>query len=117
VLGDPAELGASDLTQAVRLPSEDEVTWRVTISLPVNQTYTYQYYKRLFFARRSEQWRAHRRSDHGQHGKRAHRARTQDHALPLRPRRPVLHWRQDDGAYATLALSDMGPGRGPGERR
>jgi len=117
VLGDLPELGANDLTRSVKLISIDRSTWRLTVSLPSNRTYTYQYYD-LF-----------RLPADPSNGIPFGEAIT-DHtnAVTLRPSgkfiyarstipEPVLQWRQDDGGFVSLPMRDVGPGRVTSERR
>jgi predicted alpha/beta superfamily hydrolase len=46
VLGDLPELGAGDIRRAVKLEPSAYPLWRAVISLPVNTTYTFQFYRR-----------------------------------------------------------------------
>lgn len=118
VLGDLPELGSDDITRAVQLVSADGVTWRVTVSLPLNRTYTYRYYERLWFAP----------SDPTNGTAIGDPFVGQTDPIVVRPvakivyvhsslAPPVLHWRQDDGAYADLPMEDAGPGQTADERR
>jgi len=117
VLGDLPELGANDLTRSVKLISIDRSTSRLTVSLPSNRTYTYQYYDRF------------RLPADPSNGIPFGEAIT-DHtnAVTLRPSgkfiyarstipEPVLQWRQDDGGFVSLPMRDVGPGRVTSERR
>ncbi len=123
VLGDLPELGGGDLTRAVKLVASDAFLWKVTVSLPVNRTYTYRYYDRAHTA--------------GSIGNPANglpigdpvTASTSTVQLsPIAKKMyyhstfdpPTLHWRQDDGdPYETLVMQEIGPGREtrPGELR
>lgn len=47
VLGDLPELGAGDMTKAVKLDPSGYPNWRVTISLPAERTYTYRFVRRI----------------------------------------------------------------------
>ncbi len=46
VMGDAAELGANDLRRSVKLDPAAYPTWRITVSIPANTTYTFRYYLR-----------------------------------------------------------------------
>ncbi|GAB4518778.1 MAG: hypothetical protein Tsb0013_22850 [Phycisphaerales bacterium] len=46
VLGDIPELGAGDLTRAVKLEPSTYPTWRIAVSIPEGVAYTYRYYVR-----------------------------------------------------------------------
>jgi predicted alpha/beta superfamily hydrolase len=118
LLGDLAELGGDDLTRSVKLVSSDRSTWRVSVSLPANRTYTYHYYDR-FRALPADPTNGIPFGD-----------AITDHTdtVALRPSgkivyahssfgAPVLHWRQDGGSFAALPMGDIGAGRGAGERR
>ena len=47
VLGDLPELGGNDLTRAVQLEDSEDPLWKVTVSLPVNRSFTYRFYERI----------------------------------------------------------------------
>ena len=47
IMGGGIKMGGSDITRAVRLVSTDRVNWSLTVSLPVNRTYSYRYVQRL----------------------------------------------------------------------
>jgi predicted alpha/beta superfamily hydrolase len=117
VLGDLPELGGNDLGRSVKLVSGDGSTWRVTVSLPVNRTYTYRFYERPWWA-----------PDPTGVEPIGNPVTAQTNTVPLRPAakvlyahssldQPVLYWRQDDGFFEELAMEDFGPGRVAGERR
>jgi len=117
LLGDLPELGANDLTRSVKLISDDRSTWRLTVSLPTNRTYTYQYYERFRFP-----------ADPSNGIPFGEAITDQTNASTLRPygkfiyaqstiRMPVLQWRQQEGDFASLPMRDVGPGRVTGERR
>jgi len=46
LLGDLPELGAGDVTRAVKLDPSAYPNWRITISLPADRTYTYRFLRR-----------------------------------------------------------------------
>jgi predicted alpha/beta superfamily hydrolase len=46
VVGDLPELGGNDVTRAIKLAPAPWPMWRVTISLPANTSYTYQFLRR-----------------------------------------------------------------------
>jgi predicted alpha/beta superfamily hydrolase len=118
LLGSLPELGGDDLTRSVKLVSSDRSTWRITVSLPANRSYTYQFYDR-FRAIAADPTNGTPVGDllTGQ----------TDAITPLPASKilyahsafdaPVLHWRQDDGSFAALPMVDRGPARGAGERR
>jgi predicted alpha/beta superfamily hydrolase len=117
VLGDLPELGGNDLSRSVKLISHDGSNWRVTVSLPVNRTYTYRYYE-------ARSWLP----EYGASQPISGPVTTQTSTVPLQPAAkvlyahssldpPVLHWRQVDGAFQALPMEEFGPGRFAGERR
>lgn len=118
LLGDIPELGAGDLTRSVKLVSSDRSTWRVTISLPVNRGYTYRYYDR-FRALPADPSNGIPFGDAitGHTDTVAQHPSVKIVYAHSSFDAPVLHWRQDDGSFATLAMRDVGAGRGAGERR
>ncbi len=119
VLGDLPELGGNDLTRAVQLEDSDHV-WKVTVSLPVNRSFTYRFYERI-----------HSQSsigdpENGEPIGEEINGETKSVALWPTTKKmhyhssfdpPVLHWRQDDGAYQAVAMQEIGPGREKGEFR
>jgi predicted alpha/beta superfamily hydrolase len=118
VLGDLPELGGDDLARSVKLVSSDRSTWRVTVSLPVNRTYTYHYYDRFRDTA----------ADPANGIPFGNPITDHTSAVALLPSAkiiyaqssfdaPVLHWRQDGGSFETLPLVDRGPAREVGERR
>jgi predicted alpha/beta superfamily hydrolase len=120
VVGSLSELGGGVLSRSVKLRSEGGSDWRVTISLPVNRTFTYRYYERHFVPPQvGYPW-------HGAPISEEITASTD--SVPLAPATkavlyhsafdsPVLHWRQDDGPFETLVMREIGWGRGTTERR
>ena len=120
VLGDLPELGNNDITRAVQLESSEDPLWKVTISLPVNRSYTYQFYERQHFSS------AIGNPDNG--NPIGEPLADSTSTVPLWPVTkqmlyhsvfdpPLLHWRQDDGAYQVVAMEEVGPGREKGEFR
>ncbi len=120
LLGDQPELGGGVLIKSVRLGLVSGSMFRVTVSLPVNRTYSYQYYVRAYTPP------APCNAANGT----AIGAPTPGatSTVPLTPPHktifyhstiypPVLHWRQDSGAFQTLSMHPMGPGRTSGEVR
>jgi predicted alpha/beta superfamily hydrolase len=118
LLGDLPELGGGDLTRSVKLVSVDRSNWRVTVSLPVNRTYTVQYYDRF----RSVP------ADPSNGIPFGDPVTGRTDTVALRPAgkilyahsslaAPLLHWRQDDGSFTALPTVDRGPARAAGERR
>ncbi len=121
VLGDLPELGGGDLTRAVKLVAGEAFLWKVTISLPVNRTYTYRYYDRVHTAGSI--------GDPGNGIPIGDPVTTSTSTVQLVPIAkklyyhstfdpPTLHWRQTDtGPYATLVMQEIGAGPNPGELR
>lgn len=122
VLGDLPELGGNDLRFAVKLEPSSYPIWKATISLPVNRSYTYRYYLRNDAA--------------GQWGNAANGTpignvlSSSTISAPLDPssktvfyhsgfEQPVLWWRQPSGsgAFQSITMHEVGPGRNPGEKR
>lgn len=120
VLGSLPELGEDDLTRAVKLESEDDVTWRVAIALPLDRVYSYAFHVR---SARAQDLR-----DPANGVPISPRTRAKTRASPRGPGHkavqvhtelvdPVLHWRQEDGAFTSATLEPLGPGRSGGEER
>lgn len=114
VLGDLPELGNSDMRYAVKLDPSAYPTWRVTISLPANRSYTYRYVLRSDGPGQTSQ------SANGTQIGSVIAASTS--AAPLAPptksilwttdlANPILWWRQDTGAFQQKPLERYGPGR------
>lgn len=114
VLGSLAELGEGDLTRAVKLESADDAHWRVAVALPLDHTYSHRFFVRSVRAADlgeptngvpvSAEVRAKTRASLLGPGHKALQAHT---SLAD----PLLHWRQDGGAFASEALELLGPGR------
>ncbi len=122
VLGSLPELGGNDLRFAVKLEPSTYPVWKATVSLPVNRSYSYQYYIR---------------NDAPGQGGNAGNGTPVGAVLqgstvmqPLDPAdktvfvhttfaEPVLYWRQPagSGVFQSAAMWDVGPGRFEGERR
>ncbi len=117
VLGSLPELGGGDLTRAVRLEPSGYPTWRATISLPAGASYTYRYLVRQNAA--------------GLGGNPANGTfvtAEQTGVVPPDPsstgvaayarldfERPVVFWRRDGGAFQSVAMIPVAPGRDAGE--
>ena len=118
VLGDLPELGGGDLTHAVKLLASGGSNWRVTVSLPVNRTYTYRYYERLWVLP----------ADPSNGDPIGDPITDHTDAVAIQPagkmiyahssfEQPVLHWRQEPGVFQSVSLQEAGPGRTPAEKR
>jgi len=119
VLGDLAELGGGNLAQSVRLGRGTGDNWSVVVRLPVNRTYNYTFYRRF------NDMQSVGNPGHGTLVAGPFMATTSTRALaPIAKRmlchtalpNAVLHWRQDGGAWQSVPLADLGPGRTGGER-
>ncbi|MCP3919809.1 MAG: hypothetical protein GY711_30100 [bacterium] len=120
VLGDLPELGGGDLLQAVKLQSTDGFNWSVTVSLPVNRDYTYQFYRRVQTATLIGNPANGVPIGDPQSGSTSTVALEPDaksvhYHSDLTP--PHLFWRQDGGAWQETVMSELGPGRDASERR
>ena len=118
VVGSLDELGASDVRRAVKLEPSAYPTWRVTVSLPVNTAYAYQ-----FIVRDDSPAEAANAANATPIGS-VIAASTSAVAVPGKRvwyhsfrDGPILHWRQDDGAYQQIPMTLCGEGRSPGEHR
>jgi len=123
VLGSLPELGGNDLRFSVKLEPSTYPIWKATVSLPVNTSYTYRFYRRNDAA---GQWG---NAANGEAlGSGVISASTSTVALApasktiffhstLNP--PVLHWRTlgSTGAYQAVVMHEVGPGRTPAEKR
>lgn len=118
LLGDLPELGGGDIARSVKMVSDDGVHWRVSVSLPVGRGYQYQFYERL--------WPFPLEADNGDPIREPVIVEAVE--LPLRPSgkvfyahssfdAPVIHWRQDDGAFEKAAMREVGEGRSAEEKR
>jgi predicted alpha/beta superfamily hydrolase len=122
VLGDIEQLGADDVRFAVKLAPTSYPTWRATIAIPANTTYTYRYYLR--------------NDGPGQTSDPANgtpltapvTASTSTIApdpahkiiiLDTTLNQPRLRWRQPpgSGSFTTSGMYIIGPGLSPGETR
>ncbi|MCH8261045.1 MAG: hypothetical protein IIC46_12670, partial [Planctomycetes bacterium] len=120
VLGDLPELGGNDLTRAVQLEDSEDPLWKVTVSLPVNRSFTYRFYERInnsFFIGDPENGEPIGEEINGETKSVALWPTTKKMHYHSSFDPPVLHWRQDDGAYQAVAMQEIGPGREPGEFR
>jgi predicted alpha/beta superfamily hydrolase len=119
VLGSLPELGSSNITRAVKLEPSLYPRWRVTISVPTNRAYTYQYYIR---SDAPAQQRV------PTNGIALGTPSAGFHAAPVVPPQsklllyrggfsaPILWWRQDSGAYSATPMLEVGEGRNVNER-
>ena len=119
VLGDLPELGAGDLTRALKLEPSQYPTWRLPVSLPTGRTYTYRYVKRTDSAATA------RVPTNGTTVAGPFNAST----TPTNPATkailyhsgwtaPQIWFRTDTAAaFSPVTMIDLGPGRGPTERR
>jgi len=120
VLGDLAELGADELVDAVRLVSADGLAWRVPIRLPADRDFTYRYWRRsariadLGDATNGEPLTA---ELHGRTRASLKGPGTKSFQAHTALHKPLLHWRQDQGAFHDEPLVHVGPGRASGEAR
>ncbi|MBL8877111.1 MAG: hypothetical protein JNM86_15055 [Phycisphaerae bacterium] len=114
VLGDLAELGNGDMRYAVKLEASAYPTWRTTISLPANRSFTYRYVLRNDAAGQTSQ------SANGTQIGGVIAATTAP--APIAPTtksilwttkftNPILWWRQGAGAFQQVPLQRYGPGR------
>lgn len=114
VLGDLAELGNSDMRYAVKLDAAAYPTWRVTVSLPANRSFTYRYVLRNDAPGQTSQ------AGNGTTVGSTIAASTA--AAPLAPAtksilwttnlaNPILWWRQGPGAFQQKPMERYGPGR------
>lgn len=114
VLGDLPELGNSDMRLAVKLDPASYPTWRATVSLPANRSFTYRYVLRNDGPGQTSQ------SANGTQIGNVISATT--NATPLVPatksifwttdfQNPILWWRQGTGAFQQVELQRYGPGR------
>jgi predicted alpha/beta superfamily hydrolase len=120
VLGSLAELGAGDVTRAVKMESGDDVHWRLAIALPYDHVYTYRYFVRS--ARPQDL----RDPANGTPISAELQAKTRASLLGPGAKhlqvhtslaQPVLHWRQEGGAFKSATFEFLGPGRDVGEAR
>ena len=118
VVGSIPELGGNDITRAIRLEPSSYPVWNATLALPAGASYTYRYLVRSNAA--------------GQGGNPANGAFVSNAfsaSTPADPtaregvaayarldfERPVVFWRQDDGAFQTTPMIPVDAGREPGE--
>lgn len=123
VLGSLPELGGNDLRFSVKLEPSTYPIWKATVSLPVNTSYTYRFYRRNDAA---GQWG---NASNGEAlGAGVISASTGTVALTPTSKTvffhstitpPVLYWRPSGstGAYQSVVMHEVGPGRTPAERR
>jgi predicted alpha/beta superfamily hydrolase len=120
VLGDLPELGANEVTRAVKLEPTNYPVWRARVSLPANRTYTYRFYRRNDSAGQM------RVATNGTPLTNPVTATTATANLSPTAKSivyhtawasPVVWWRQGSGAYQGAPMVDISPGRNAGERR
>ncbi|MBX3383244.1 MAG: hypothetical protein KF864_07025 [Phycisphaeraceae bacterium] len=122
VLGDAAELGAWDITRAVKLEPSAYPIWSATVSLPAGLDYSYRYYLR------SDAPADQRLATNGAPvGVVLSASTPPDPAAHERQAlvtlstkaAPVLHWRAIGSAdsFVPAPMIEIGPGRTAGERR
>lgn len=117
VLGSLAELGNNDITRAVKLEPSAYPMWRVTVSVPTERAYSYQYYIRAD---------APAQQRNITNGTPIGTFTNSFHPGPPAVSRvllyrgtlsaPVLWWRQGSGAYSPVTMIDLGEGRNTNER-
>lgn len=121
VLGNIAELGNSDLVNAIEMMEVSPGVWTVTVDIPVNTTYQYEFWQR----RHSINFILN--TSHGTmfSGPLNGQTRT-DNSPPRRKwgwfqtslEQPILYWRnRPTDPFQSMTLSDSGPGRSGTERR
>ncbi|MCA9289430.1 MAG: hypothetical protein KDA05_12635, partial [Phycisphaerales bacterium] len=119
LVGDLPELGGGDPGAGVRMWPVAPNEYRIDVLLPPDTPYTFQFVERdtqpLLCGPPATIAITQVESAH-----------TPPHAAPPRHKtvwahssipQPILHWRQDDGAFRAVAMRDTAPGRTPGERR
>jgi len=120
ILGDIPELGANDMTRAVKLEPGSYPVWKVAVAIPTGTTYTYR------FVLRSDSISQLSNPSNGSFLT----SPTTDSTSPANPSpanksifyhsgfgAPALNWRQGSGAFIANPMKRIGLGRGPGEYR
>lgn len=120
ILGDIPELGDNDMTRAVKLEPGAYPIWKVTIAIPSGTNYTYR------FVLRSDSIAQLSNPANGSFLTNPTAASTAPTA-PNPPNKsvfyhsgfghPILNWRQGSGAFNSIPLKRIAPGRGNGEWR
>ncbi len=119
LLGNLPELGNGDLRQAVKLDPTAYPTWRVTVSIPADRAYTYQFYLRDDAPGRT--------SDATNGTPIGTLASGSTSPAPMTPATktifltwdvatPRLYWRQDGAAFQPVNMTLYGPGRASEQR-
>lgn len=118
VLGDIPELGANDMTRAVKLEPGTYPVWKLTIAIPAGISYTYRY------VLRSDSIAQLSNPANGSFLTSPTAASTSP-AAPNPPTKsifyhsgfshPILNWRQGTGGFSAAPMKRIGPGRGNGE--
>lgn len=121
VLGDILELGGGDLPNAVEMAEVSPGIWSVSVDIPVNTQYHYEFWQRRHNSM------AVSNLAHGTMFSGPLNGQTSpDNSLPRTKwgwfqtslDQPVLHWRNNaTESFQSMPLSDTGPGRGASERR
>lgn len=120
VLGSLPELGGDDVRYAVKLEPSQYPVWKATISLPAGRSYSYRYY-----LRNDNAGQGGNASNGTPFGAVLNGSTAANPGAPegktvfahsaLTP--PTLWWRQGTGAYQSVTMYDVGPGRNESERR
>ncbi len=122
VLGDLPELGADDITRAVKLEPSGYPTWRITISLPAGTPYTYRY-----MIRDDGPGQGGNPANGAPVGGVSNDATAPDPAGCVIDHRTMLyhsawedvtlHWRLGSPLYTSTPMRSIGSGRSPDESR
>jgi enterochelin esterase-like enzyme len=119
VLGSLPELGGNDLTRALKLVDTGS-GWTIDVSLPVNASYTYGFYDR-----EHDPSKVGLPSNGVPIGAQQNGSTAVVQLAPTRKRAlvhtdfsgPLLFWRQGGGAFTSVSMVQVGPGRTPAEGR
>ncbi len=120
LLGDIPELGANDMTRAVKLEPGAYPIWKVAIAIPTGTTYSYRYVLRNDSASQLSN------PSNGSFLTSPASAATSPAAPSPATKsifyhsgfgHPVLNWRQGGGSFNSAPMKRIAPGRGNGEWR